>query len=79
MSLSFQRPPFDASGRVVARRELTLSKVYRHGDEVPESEGLTPRLVAIFWEQGLVDTLRREPSDAELERLTAPSRPPPRR
>lgn len=76
MSLSFQRPPFDAAGRVVVRRELTLSKVYQHGDEIPESEGLTPRQVAMFWEQGLVDTLPREPSEAELERLTAPTRKP---
>lgn len=76
MSLSFGRPPFDISGRVVARRALTLSKVYRHGDEVPESEGLSPRQIGMFWEQGLVDTLPRELSESELERLTAPQRKP---
>lgn len=76
MSLSFRRPPFDASGRVVARRELRLGKVYQHGDEIPEAEGLSPRQIGMFWEQGLVDTLPRELSEAELERLTAPQRKP---
>lgn len=74
MSLSFQRPPFDPAGRVVARRTITLGKVYQHGEDIPESEGLTPRQIGMFWEQGLIDTVPREVSDAELERLTVPSR-----
>jgi hypothetical protein len=50
------RPPFRADGRVVARREMTLGRVYSAGQELP-MDGVTPRQLATWWDQGLVDTL----------------------
>ncbi len=51
------RPPFVVGGRVVARRDITLSgKVYEPGEDVPTTD-LTPRQIAVLWEQGTVDTM----------------------
>ncbi len=64
------RPPFRADGRVVARREIRLGKVYSAGQDLPiEREGVTPRQVAIWWEQGMVDTL-----DPPAAKPAAPAR-----
>ena len=72
----FARPTFDPKGRVVARRELTVSeRTYAPGEEVSEVDRveLAPRL-ATLWQLGMIDTLpASEVTDAELERLTAPS------
>ncbi|HEU4727684.1 MAG TPA: hypothetical protein VFT22_07340 [Kofleriaceae bacterium] len=56
-----QRAPFDLAGRVVARREINLSRLYASGEEIPvDREGLTSRQLAVFWDQALIDTLPRE-------------------
>lgn len=76
----FQRPTFDAAGRVVARRQLPMGKrVYEPGQELDagDREQFTERQLATLWQQGMIDTPAREPSDAELERLTAPAARPP--
>lgn len=77
----FARPTFDPKGRLVARRELTVGeRAYQPGDELPAAARaeIAPRL-ATLWQLGMIDTLPAEvatmPTDAELERLTAP---PPR-
>lgn len=54
-----QRPMFNPAGRVVARRELTLTgKVHMKGDEIDAvAHGLSERTLAAWWDQGLIDTL----------------------
>jgi len=51
---------FLADGRVVARRELTLSgHVYAAGDELSPAHRaeLNDRQIGMWWSQGLIDTL----------------------
>jgi hypothetical protein len=60
-----KRRTFDASGRVVVRRRLDLSRVYVAGEEVDaKAEELTERQLRVFWEQGLIDTEARVPAPA---------------
>jgi hypothetical protein len=78
------RPTYDPSARVVARRELRLGeRTYVAGEELSAEDRaeVSDRLLAMWWQQGLVDTVQRtaEISDADLERLTAPTaRPQPK-
>lgn len=77
----FARPMFDPSGRVVARRALPVGeRTYEPGQELTADDRaqLAPSLLATLWQLGQVDTLpaAAEPSDAELERLTAPRAAP---
>lgn len=56
---------FDASGRVIVRRRIDLSRVYVAGEEVDaKAEELTERHLRVFWEQGLIDTVTRETAPA---------------
>lgn len=78
----FSRPTFDSAGQVVARRALTMGdRVYQPGEELSDAdrEQLTDRQLVTLWQLGQIDTLPREtaPTDAELERLTAPAAKPP--
>lgn len=60
-----RRPAFNPTGRIVVRRELTLSKVYIAGESLDaSSEGLDARMLGKFWEQGLIDTLPAAPTQA---------------
>lgn len=69
----FARPRFDAGGRVVARRELTMGeRVYLPGEEL-DAGLLAPRQIAMLWQQGVVDTMPREPPPAP-----PPAPPPPK-
>lgn len=64
---------FRATGKVVARRPVTIGKEYAIGEEIPET-ALEPRSRWMLWEQGNIDTPEpEEPSEDELERLTAPA------
>lgn len=57
---AFRRPAFAADGRIVARRELTLSgQVYPVGKELSAEHRaeLTARQIGAWWQQGLIDTL----------------------
>lgn len=60
----FQRPPFLADGRVVARRELTMGgKTYRPGEglSAEHCSELSERQIGAWWQQGLIDTPPPEP------------------
>lgn len=55
----FARPTFDAAGRVIARRELSLGcRTYQPGEEMTaaDREQLTDRQLAMLWQQGVIDT-----------------------
>lgn len=53
------------------------NRVYGPGEAMAASDRdtLTARQIATLWQQGMIDTLPDDPSDAELERLTAPAAP----
>lgn len=56
----FRRPPFNPSGRIVARHRLTFEgKVYQAESVLPESvtRTLSERAVRVLWEQFAIDTL----------------------
>lgn len=62
--MSLIRPTFDLTGRVVARRALTVGeRTYQPGQEMSaaDREQLTDRKIAMLWEQGVVDTPPRQP------------------
>lgn len=72
---------FRPQGKIVARRPVTIGKEYAIGEEIPEA-ALNPRQRWMLWEQATIDTPEpEEPSEDELERLTAPAQvaatPPP--
>lgn len=69
---------FRPDGKVVARRPVTIGREYAIGEEIPAAL-LEPRQRWMLWEQAMIDTPESdpEPSEAELERLTAPAVPPP--
>lgn len=51
------RPPFLADGRLITRRAMRQGELdYPIGEEMPRLD-LTPRQVAVLWEQGWIDTL----------------------
>lgn len=63
---------FIPDGRVLARRPVKIGREYQPGEEIPNAE-IPSRALWQLWEQAMVDTLPvAEPTDAELERLTAP-------
>ena len=73
---AFVRPTFDPAGRVIARRTLPIGdRKYEPGQELSAQDRaeIAARLPTL-WQLGVIDTPATEPSDAELERLTAPSR-----
>ena len=58
------RPPFDARGRLVARRAFAHGDVIREiGADVPRLE-LTDRQIGVLWDQGWIDTLPVAKQDA---------------
>lgn len=64
----------------MARRPIVVgTREVQIGEEIPESE-FDARRRWLLWEQSWIDTPEPdpEPSDAELERMTAPSVPPPK-
>ncbi len=71
----FHRPLLDVAAPVVVRRELKMGeRTYGPGEVMAaaDREQFTDRQLWTMWQQGLIDTPSREPSEAELERLTAP-------
>lgn len=72
--MPFIRPLLDITAQVVCRRAFTMgTKTYEPGEPVSAEHRaqLTDRQLVTFWQQGLIDTVM--PTDAELERLTAPA------
>lgn len=69
--MTFRRTPFDADGRVFARRELRMGeRVYTPGQELAaaDREQLAGRLGSL-WDQGLIDTLpRKQPQQQPARR-----------
>lgn len=55
----FNRPPFDAAGRIVARREVKVGRVYHAGETIDHAGELDARRIELLWNQGLIDTIPR--------------------
>lgn len=53
---ALKRPLFRADGRVVARRQVHLGKVYERGQDIPAG-AVDARQLQVLWDQMLVDTL----------------------
>jgi hypothetical protein len=71
------RAPFLADGRLIARRPVRQGdQVYEVGKEVPV-EDMTPRQVAVLWDQGWVDTLPRLPEAETAVKPAAVAKPQP--
>lgn len=55
---TIHRAPFDASGRLVARRELRLgARTIAPGTQLPADHGLTARQLRVHYQFGMLDTL----------------------
>lgn len=75
----FGRHPFDATVRVVVRRELRMGeRMYEPGEPLTDADRaeLTTRQLATLWQLGQIDTVPvpvGAVDEDELERLTAPT------